>query len=72
MKIAGVPSDMEDIVDIEEIIKVSVIAQRMKNLPCRRKTQKIIGKTYLKSLKEEMDCNPICRYLSLFSVKGLN
>lgn len=39
--IAGVPEDLENIKDIERIIKVSVISQRFKDLPYLRKNIKI-------------------------------
>jgi hypothetical protein len=38
--IAGVPADMENVKDIEKIIKVFVISKRIKNLPYSRKNSK--------------------------------
>ena len=38
--IAGLPEDMENIKDIEKIIKVFVISRRMKDLPNSRKNKK--------------------------------
>jgi len=73
MNIVGTAYDSEEIEDIENIIKVFVIAQRIGNLPHNHKTELSLEKTNKGFLKKETQPNTLMQgYLSNFSVKGLN
>jgi hypothetical protein len=73
MNIVGTAYDSEEIEDIEDIIKVFLIGQRMGNLPRHNKTKVLLEKTNMESLKKEVQHNTLVHgYLSNFSVKGLS
>lgn len=73
MKIAGTTFDNEEGEEIEDIVKVSVIARRMKNLPNKKKIQRKIKEIKVemsKDINERIDFKQ--NQSSLFSVRGIN
>ena len=73
MNIAGITSDTEEGEEIENIVKVFLIARRMKNLPYQRKTQRKRRKAPLEINDEiNMFHNFKQGQFSLFSARGLN
>lgn len=73
MKIAGTTFDANEGKEIEDIVKVFIIARRIKNLPYQRKERIKIGKTNLELIKVTNDSNNSHQIPFLhFSVRGLN
>ena len=73
MKIAGTTFDNEEGEEIEDIVKVSVIARRMKNLPNKKKIQRKIKEMKVeipKDINERIDFKQ--SQSSLFTVRGIN
>ncbi len=73
MNIAGTTSDTEESEEIEDIVKIFLISQRMKNLSYQRKAQRKSRKAPLKILEKMNECHTFKPgQFSLFSVRGLN
>lgn len=73
MNIGGTAYNSKEIDDIEDILKVFMIGQRIGNLPINKKTGVSFRKTRKESLKKEVQSDPLLHgYLSNFTVKGLN
>ena len=73
MKIAGTTFDNEEGEEIEDIVKVSVIARRMKNLPNKKKMQRKIKAINVESpreINERIDFKQ--NQSTLFTVRGIN
>ena len=73
MKIAGTTFDNEEGEEIEDIVKVSVIARRMKNLPNKKKMQrkiKVINVESPREINERIDFKQ--NQSTLFTVRGIN
>jgi len=73
LKIAGTNFKTEEDEEIEDILRVSLIAIRMKNLPYKRKIHrktKEIKMEISKDINERMDFRQ--DQSSLFSVRGFN
>lgn len=73
MKIAGTTFDTEEDEEFEDIVKVSIIAQRMRNLPNKSKSRSKINGANLIILKNVGKYNNFNQdQSSLFSVRGFN
>ncbi|UCD14344.1 MAG: hypothetical protein JSW60_02715 [Thermoplasmatales archaeon] len=72
MNIAGATFDNEEVEEIEDIVKVSLIARRIKNLPNQKKAQINRRKPALEVLKKTYEQNDFKQgKFSLFSARGL-
>ena len=73
MKIAGTTYDANEGEEIEDIVKVFIIARRMKNLPNQRKKPIKIKKVNFQNEKEKLGCHAFEGIkTSLFSIRGIN
>jgi hypothetical protein len=73
MKIAGITSDAKEGKEIEEIVKVFVIAKRMKNLPYEKKKQYKPRNSKLYYKKEAQMCHAFEGIKSSFFLfRGIN
>ena len=73
MKIAGTTYDANENEEIEDIVKVFIIASRVKNLPNQRKKQIKNKKVNFENEKEKLESHAfegIKR--SFFSLRGIN
>jgi hypothetical protein len=73
MNIAGTTSDTEESEEIEDIVKIFLISQRMKNLSYKRKAQRKSRNPSIK-IFEKITEYPTFKpgQFSLFSARGLN
>lgn len=68
----GVTSDRTDLIEIENIVKVFVVAERVIDLASEIKSE-IINKNNLKMSKElNKNPDPYNKYLRPLTVRGLN
>lgn len=68
----GVASNRSELIEIENIVKVFLVAERISDLACEIKSEEI-NKIDLKSSKDlNNNPNPDGRYLKPLTVKGLN
>ena len=73
MNIAGTTSNTEESEEIEDILKIFLISQRMKNLSYPRKAQRKIRKATIKTFEKVTEYHTFKPgQFSLFSVRGLN
>lgn len=73
MKIAGSTFDEQEGEEIEAIVKVSLIARRIKNLPNKKKRQKKLNNTDTEIFNEKnIDIEFKPNILKIFSARGLN
>ncbi|UCF11986.1 MAG: hypothetical protein JSW06_08080 [Thermoplasmatales archaeon] len=73
MNIAGTTSDTEESEEIEDIVKIFLISQRMKNLSYQRKQQRKSRKIPIKNFEKITEYHNFKPgQFSLFSARGLN
>jgi len=73
LKIAGSTFDEQEGEEIEAIVKVSLIARRIKNLPNKKKRQKKLNNTDTEIFNEKnIDIEFKPNILKIFSARGLN
>lgn len=73
MNIAGTTSDTEESEEIEDIVKIFLISQRIKNLSYQRKAQRKSRIATIKIFEKITDYHAFKQEkFSLFSVRGLN
>jgi hypothetical protein len=73
MKIAGTTYDVNEGEEIEDIVKVFIIASRVKNLPDQRKKQIKNKKVNFENEKEKLRCHAFEGIkTSLFLLRGIN
>lgn len=72
MKIAGSTFDEQEGEEIEEIVKVSLIARRIKNLPNKKKIQREYKNTKTEIFNEEnVNINLKPNVIKIFTARGL-
>jgi hypothetical protein len=70
--VVGVTSERAELIEIENIVKVFVVAQRVSDLASELKSE-VVNKTNLKKSKELSNHpNPYNTYLRPLTVRGLN